>query len=82
MYIYIYITVCVYIYIYIVSSHLMITPDGLCRGAGLHRLPQDLRWDDEFPHLCCYIDIKIKPSSSNGGAVGTQCTPAGLQNPH
>eukprot|EP00972_Heterocapsa_arctica_P046568 6872848-Heterocapsa_arctica.AAC.1 len=31
---------------------MFITPAGLQRGTGLHRLPLDKRWDDEFFSSC------------------------------
>ena len=43
------------------GANLLMTPEGLCRGVGLHRLPQDLRWDAEFLSRCRGLPWEAKP---------------------
>ena len=43
------------------GANLLMIPDGLCRGVGLHRLPQDLHWDAEFLSRCRGLPWEAKP---------------------
>ena len=43
------------------GANLLMTPDGLFRGVGLHRLPQDLRWDAEFLSRCRGLPWEARP---------------------
>ena len=43
------------------GTHLIMTPDGLSRGVGLHRLPASQRWDVEFLKTCKGVPWEVKP---------------------
>ena len=43
------------------GTHMLIAPEGVCRGTGLHRLPTDKRWDSEFLKRCKGVPWDICP---------------------
>ena len=44
------------------GSLLFMTPEGIKRGSGVHRLPQNLRWDLSYLRLCKGLPWEMKPS--------------------
>ena len=43
------------------GTHILITPNGVERGIGLHPLPEDSRWDAEFLRTCKGLPWELKP---------------------
>ena len=44
------------------SAHLLRTPEGVMRGVGLHRLPEEERWDITFLKQCKGLPWEMRPS--------------------
>ena len=44
------------------SAHLLMTPEGVMRGVGLHRLPKEERWDITFLKQCKGLPWEMRPS--------------------
>lgn len=43
------------------GTHILLTPDGVERGGGLHPLPEDKRWDLEFLKTCKGLPWEMRP---------------------
>ena len=43
------------------GTHIFLTPNGVQRGVGLHRLPEDRRWDADYLRTCKGLPWEVRP---------------------